>query len=100
MCCDNTVIFTVNVVIFSVFYQLQQVFGQLLESKLQYFEPEKFWKVFKLWGQVVNIREQQDAFDFFTALMDQADEYTKVKKKSEFSFSEFILYMNFLLSLL
>ncbi|VDI64277.1 ubiquitin carboxyl-terminal hydrolase 9/24 [Mytilus galloprovincialis] len=61
----------------SVFYQLQQVFGQLLESKLQYFEPEKFWKVFKLWGQVVNIREQQDAFDFFTALMDQADEYTK-----------------------
>ncbi|XP_063403289.1 ubiquitin carboxyl-terminal hydrolase 24-like [Mytilus trossulus] len=67
----------------SVFYQLQQVFGQLLESKLQYFEPEKFWKVFKLWGQVVNIREQQDAFDFFTALMDQADEYTKTIGKYE-----------------
>ena len=63
---------------FSVFHQLQQVFGQLLESKLQYYEPEKFWKIFKLWGQVVNIREQQDAFDFFTALIDQGDEHTKV----------------------
>jgi ubiquitin carboxyl-terminal hydrolase 9/24 len=36
----------------SVFYQLQAVFGHLLESKLQYFVPDKFWKCFKLWGQV------------------------------------------------
>ncbi|XP_013409431.2 ubiquitin carboxyl-terminal hydrolase 24-like [Lingula anatina] len=61
----------------SVFYQIQHVFGNLMESKLQYNEPEKFWKVFKLWGQTVNIREQQDAFDFFTALIDQLDEHLK-----------------------
>lgn len=63
---------------FSVFFQIQQVLGHLLESKLQYHEPERFWKVFKLWGQTVNIREQQDAFDFFQALIDQIDEHLKV----------------------
>lgn len=61
-----------------MFFQIQQVLGHLLESKLQYHEPEKFWKVFKLWGQTVNIREQQDAFDFFQALIDQIDEHLKV----------------------
>ncbi|CAH1774066.1 unnamed protein product [Owenia fusiformis] len=61
----------------TVFYQIQQMFGHLMDSKLQYHEPEKFWKLFKLWGQVVNVREQQDAFDFYTALTDQLDEHLK-----------------------
>lgn len=60
---------------------MQQVFGHLMDSRLQYHEPEKFWKVFKLWGDPVNIREQQDAFDFFQALIDQIDEQLKVCKK-------------------
>ena len=92
---------------FSVFHQLQQVFGQLLESKLQYYEPEKFWKVFKLWGQVVNIREQQDAFDFFTALIDQGDEHTKVILQNSdyrihrlFNLSYFRKYHKILISIL
>eukprot|EP00105_Crassostrea_gigas_P001822 XP_011414140.1 PREDICTED: ubiquitin carboxyl-terminal hydrolase 24 [Crassostrea gigas] len=67
----------------SVFFQIQQVLGHLLESKLQYHEPERFWKVFKLWGQTVNIREQQDAFDFFQALIDQIDEHLKRNEKLE-----------------
>lgn len=67
----------------SVFFQIQQVLGHLLESKLQYHEPERFWKVFKLWGQTVNIREQQDAFDFFQALIDQIDEHLKRNGKLE-----------------
>ncbi len=64
--------------IFSVFHQLQYVFGHLLDSNLQYYIPEKFWKVFKLWGQGINIREQQDALDFYQALIDQVDEQVKV----------------------
>ncbi|XP_052274227.1 ubiquitin carboxyl-terminal hydrolase 24-like isoform X2 [Dreissena polymorpha] len=67
----------------SVYYQIQQVFGHLMDSRLQYHEPEKFWKVFKLWGDPVNIREQQDAFDFFQALIDQIDEQLKKSKKEE-----------------
>ncbi|CAM1321691.1 USP24 (predicted) [Pycnogonum litorale] len=61
----------------NVFYQFQVVFGHLMESKLQYHAPENFWKCFKLWGLPVNVREQQDAFEFFTHLVDQVDEYLK-----------------------
>ncbi|XP_022244007.1 ubiquitin carboxyl-terminal hydrolase 24-like [Limulus polyphemus] len=61
----------------SLFYQIQTVFGHLLESQLQYYIPERFWKCFRLWGQPVNVREQQDAFEFFTHLVDQLDEHLK-----------------------
>lgn len=54
------------------------MFGHLQESRLQYFIPDIFWKKFKLWGQPVNVREQQDAFDFFCNLTDQVDEQLKV----------------------
>ena len=66
------------VLFFSVFSEMQNVLGHLLESKLQYYVPEKFWKVFRLWGQTINIREQQDAFDFYQAIIDQIDEQLKV----------------------
>ncbi|CAF0953347.1 unnamed protein product [Adineta ricciae] len=66
-----------------LFHQLQQVFGHLMESKMQYYSPEALWKVFRLWGQEINIREQQDAFDFFTAMTDQIDEYLKSMKQEE-----------------
>ncbi|XP_014661859.1 PREDICTED: ubiquitin carboxyl-terminal hydrolase 24-like [Priapulus caudatus] len=59
----------------SVFYQMQVVFGNLLESKLQYYSPTKFWDTFKLWGRPVNVREQQDAFEFYTDLLNQLDEH-------------------------
>ena len=49
-----------------------------MQSKLQYYSPESFWQKFKLWGQPVNVREQQDAFDFFCNLTDQVNERLKV----------------------
>ena len=61
----------------SVFWQLQNVFAHLKESKLEYYVPEPFWKAFRMWGQEVNIREQQDAFDFFISMTDQIDEHLK-----------------------
>ncbi|CAF0908766.1 unnamed protein product [Adineta steineri] len=73
----------------SLFYQLQQVFGHLMESKLQYYSPESLWKVFRLWGQEINVREQQDAFDFFTAMTDQIDEYLKSIKQEEIFHKQF-----------
>ena len=39
------------------------VFGHLLELKLQYFSPERFWTVFRLRGQPINVREQQGRCD-------------------------------------
>jgi ubiquitin carboxyl-terminal hydrolase 9/24 len=61
----------------SVFWQLQNVFAHLKESKLEYYIPESFWKAFRMWGQEINVREQQDAFDFFISMTDQIDEYLK-----------------------
>ncbi|XP_064477292.1 ubiquitin carboxyl-terminal hydrolase 24-like isoform X2 [Ornithodoros turicata] len=59
----------------SLLYQLQTVFGHLLESQLAYHVPEAFWRCFRLWGEPVNVREQQDASEFFNHLLDQVDEY-------------------------
>lgn len=80
----------------SVLYQMQLVVGHLLASQLQYFAPEDLWRVFRLWGhEAVNVREQHDAFDFFTALTDQLDEALKrlgreelFKKKFQGVFSD------------
>ncbi|KAF2363147.1 Peptidase C19 ubiquitin carboxyl-terminal hydrolase [Trinorchestia longiramus] len=61
----------------SLLYQLQTVFGHLLESELQFYEPCKFWESFRMDGQPVNIREQQDAFEFYTRLVEQVDDCLK-----------------------
>ena len=42
-----------------ILYEVQAIFGHLLESRLQYFSPESFWKSFKLEGQPINVHEHQ-----------------------------------------
>lgn len=32
-----------------------------------------------MWNRELYVREQQDAYEFFTSLVDQLDEYLKVK---------------------
>ncbi|PIO31787.1 hypothetical protein AB205_0141190 [Aquarana catesbeiana] len=71
----------------SVFYQIQSLFGHLMESKLQYYVPENFWKIFKMWNKELYVREQQDAYEFFTSLIDQMDEYLK---SLEISLDQFV----------
>uniref|UniRef100_A0A1I8IA36 ubiquitinyl hydrolase 1 n=2 Tax=Macrostomum lignano TaxID=282301 RepID=A0A1I8IA36_9PLAT len=58
-------------------YQLQLVLAHLLELQQQYYVPDQLWANFSLWGEKVNPREQQDAFAFFQALIDQTDEQAK-----------------------
>lgn len=62
----------------SMFFQIQCIMAYLMESKKQYYSPEKFWSSFKLFGEAINVREQQDAFEFFNSLTDQLDEELKV----------------------
>ncbi len=59
----------------TLFFQFQMVIGHLQDSKLQYFVPDKFWRCLRLRGQPVNVREQQDSFEFFTHLVDSIDEH-------------------------
>ncbi|KAK2704726.1 ubiquitin carboxyl-terminal hydrolase 24-like [Artemia franciscana] len=69
----------------SLFFQFQMVLGHLLESKLQYYVPERFWASLRLRGQPINVREQQDAFEFFIHLVDNLDEYlAKIGKERVF----------------
>lgn len=35
-----------------------------------------------MWNKELYVREQQDAYEFFTSLIDQMDEYLKVMKIS------------------
>lgn len=39
-------------------------------------------QIFKMWNKELYVREQQDAYEFFTSLIDQMDEYLKVMKIS------------------
>ncbi|XP_054272313.1 probable ubiquitin carboxyl-terminal hydrolase FAF-X isoform X2 [Macrosteles quadrilineatus] len=57
--------------------QVQAIFGHLAYSKLQYYVPRGLWKHFKLQGEPVNLREQQDAVEFFMALVESLDEALK-----------------------
>lgn len=36
-------------------------------------------QIFKMWNKELYVREQQDAYEFFTSLVDQLDEHLKVK---------------------
>lgn len=57
--------------------QVQAIFGHLAYSKLQYYVPRGLWKHFKLQGEPVNLREQQDAVEFFNSLVECVDEALK-----------------------
>lgn len=36
-------------------------------------------QIFKMWNKELYVREQQDAYEFFTSLVDQLDEHLKVQ---------------------
>jgi len=62
----------------SVFHQVQTMFAHLTAGVAPYFEPRGFWRAFKDYeGQSVNIREHQDAYEFFTRLQDTVDEHLR-----------------------
>ncbi|KAL3990716.1 Ubiquitin carboxyl-terminal hydrolase family protein [Acanthocheilonema viteae] len=56
---------------------VQSIFAHLLGSEMQFYSPKFFWKHFRFYGQAVNVREQQDALEFYNALFDSIDEGLK-----------------------
>uniref|UniRef100_A0AA85JHW3 UBA domain-containing protein n=2 Tax=Trichobilharzia regenti TaxID=157069 RepID=A0AA85JHW3_TRIRE len=70
----------------NILFQTQRLFGHLLESQLEYYDPVGFWKSFRPWSTNVEVNpfEQQDAFDFFQALIDQLDDALKRMKREPF----------------
>ncbi|GCB86833.1 hypothetical protein scyTo_0027485, partial [Scyliorhinus torazame] len=41
-------------------------------------------QIFKLWNKELYVREQQDAYEFFTSLIDQLDEHLKKLGREQF----------------
>ncbi|KAL3156421.1 hypothetical protein ABBQ38_000732 [Trebouxia sp. C0009 RCD-2024] len=61
-----------------VFYQMQNMFAHLALTNQEYYVPRCFWNAFKDYdGQRLNLREHQDAYEFFTRLQDIADQYLR-----------------------
>uniref|UniRef100_A0A7E4W3S7 USP domain-containing protein n=1 Tax=Panagrellus redivivus TaxID=6233 RepID=A0A7E4W3S7_PANRE len=58
-------------------YSVQNMFAHLLASEEQFFTPGDFWDIFQFGGRDVNVREQQDAVEFFNAFADGLDESLK-----------------------
>ncbi|VVC40180.1 Hypothetical protein CINCED_3A020619 [Cinara cedri] len=63
--------------------QVQGIFGHLAFSKVQYYVPRGLWKHFKLQGEPVNLREQQDAVEFFMSLVESLDEALKALSQDQ-----------------
>ena len=80
--------------------QVQAIFCALKESKHQYYTPEGFWEAFKYWGEPVNLREQHDSLEFFSALLDNLVRdscaqliinLSKIHLKVRYSFAKLII---------
>ena len=57
----------------TILKQLQAIFGHLSCTKLQFYVPRGLWKHFRMQGEPVNLREQQDAVEFYIFLIDFVD---------------------------
>lgn len=63
---------------------VQAIFAYLGHSALQYYVPRGLWTHFKLQGEPVNLREQQDAVEFFMSLFESLDEGFKALGQTQF----------------
>jgi hypothetical protein len=56
----------------------QVVFAQLMLSHTAFVVPRSFWFAFKDYdGQPIDLRDHQDAYEFFTRLQDSIDQHLK-----------------------
>ena len=61
----------------TILKQVHAIFGHLSSTQLQYYIPRGLWRHFRMLGEPVNLREQQDAVEFFMTLIDTIDEALK-----------------------
>uniref|UniRef100_A0A914VAW5 USP domain-containing protein n=1 Tax=Plectus sambesii TaxID=2011161 RepID=A0A914VAW5_9BILA len=61
----------------SIMRCVQMIFANLLGSQLQFYIPRRFWRRFRFGEQPVNLREQQDALEFFNSVVESVDEGLK-----------------------
>lgn len=62
---------------YKIFNIFQRLVGHLSSSEQTYFVPRQFWDHVKLCGQHINVRDQQDAMEFYSQIVDTLDEAMK-----------------------
>lgn len=73
-----------------VFEALRGVFLQMSGGVEDVIDPSIFWREFKDYdGNPVDVREHQDAYEFFTRLQDSIDEYMKSQGHEKIMYSVF-----------
>eukprot|EP00043_Microstomoeca_roanoka_P005964 m.59150 g.59150 ORF g.59150 m.59150 type:complete len:2271 (+) comp13209_c0_seq2:2748-9560(+) len=70
-------------------HQVARMVAHLQYSNRQFYTPHGLWKTYRHWGAPVNVREQQDACEFFNCLIDQVDEGLKSIKRPQVLFQIF-----------
>jgi hypothetical protein len=62
---------------------LQTTFCHLALSRTSWFSPKGFWHAFKDYdGQPIDVREHQDAYEFFTRLQDCVDQQLRAMQQT------------------
>lgn len=62
---------------YKIFNIFQRLIGHLSSSEQTFFVPRQFWDHVKLSGQHINVRDQQDAMEFYSQIVDTLDEAMK-----------------------
>lgn len=62
---------------YKIFNIFQRLIGHLSSSEQTFFVPRQFWDHVKLCGQHINVRDQQDAMEFYSQIVDTLDEAMK-----------------------
>ena len=66
-----------NLYRYKIFNIFQRVVGHLASSEQTFFIPRQFWDHLKLCGALINVRDQQDAMEYYSQIVDTLDEAMK-----------------------
>ena len=59
---------------FKIFNNFQRLVGHLASSEQTFFTPREFWDHLKLCGELINVRDQQDAMEYYSQIVDTLHE--------------------------
>ena len=62
---------------YRIFNIFQRMIGHLASSEQTFFVPRQFWDNLKLCGALINVRDQQDAMEYYSQIVDTLDEAMK-----------------------
>ena len=62
---------------FKIFNNFQRLIGHLASSEQTFFTPREFWDHLKLCGELINVRDQQDAMEYYSQIVDTLHEAMK-----------------------